>query len=137
MDQTVKVFKNISIFVCRPTLKELELKSALVLQFGHPLIMDGIRPMAPNFVNVGMMNCRSVPVFNSDSLFSIFIKTHCSDSRQQNLMNGMYLTISGLGGNFQIISRNLWMNLGMMESSLSPLDQFSKPPTWHQNIRKF
>ena len=42
----------------RPTLKELEKKTALALQFGHPLIMDGVRPMAPNYINVGMMNCR-------------------------------------------------------------------------------
>ena len=42
----------------RPSLKTLEKQTGLALQFGHPLIMDGLRPMAPNYVNVGMMNCR-------------------------------------------------------------------------------
>lgn len=42
----------------RPSLKTLEKQTGLALQFGHPLIMDGLRPVAPNYVNVGMMNCR-------------------------------------------------------------------------------
>ena len=42
----------------RPSLSDLEKKTALALQFGHPLIMDGLRPVAPNFINVGMMNCK-------------------------------------------------------------------------------
>ena len=42
----------------RPSLKTLEKQTSLALQFGHPLIMDGLRPMVPNYVQVGMMNCR-------------------------------------------------------------------------------
>jgi len=36
----------------------LEKEAGLFLQFSHPLIMDGIRPTNPNYVSVGMMNCR-------------------------------------------------------------------------------
>jgi hypothetical protein len=42
----------------RPDLLELERSASLALHFGHPAIMDGLRPVAPNFVYVGMMNCR-------------------------------------------------------------------------------
>lgn len=42
----------------RPCLIELEKNTSLVLHIGHPLINDGLRPVAPNFQYVGMMNCR-------------------------------------------------------------------------------
>lgn len=42
----------------RPSLAELEKEAALAFQFGHPLIMDGLRPLSPNYVMIGMMNCR-------------------------------------------------------------------------------
>ena len=41
-----------------PPLLELEKDVALGLHFGHPLIMDGLRPTAPNYVYLGMMNCK-------------------------------------------------------------------------------
>ncbi len=40
-----------------PDLIELERNASLSFSFGHPLIMDGWRPYAPNHVNLGMMNC--------------------------------------------------------------------------------
>ena len=42
----------------RPSLVELEYNASLALHFGHPLLMDGNRPVSPNFVTVGMMNCK-------------------------------------------------------------------------------
>ncbi len=42
----------------RPSLLELEKNASLALHFGHPLILDGMRPVLPNYVYVGMMNCR-------------------------------------------------------------------------------
>ena len=42
----------------RPPLLELEKNASLALQFGHPLILDGLRAIAPNYIYVGMMNCR-------------------------------------------------------------------------------
>ena len=42
----------------RPSLKQLELNASLTLIYGHPLLMDGLRPTSPNNVFVGMMNCR-------------------------------------------------------------------------------
>eukprot|EP00095_Tigriopus_kingsejongensis_P001001 snap_masked-scaffold1486_size38793-processed-gene-0.3 protein:Tk01001 transcript:snap_masked-scaffold1486_size38793-processed-gene-0.3-mRNA-1 annotation:"udp-glucuronosyltransferase 2c1-like" len=42
----------------RPALLDLERNASLALHFGHPLIMDGNRPYAPNFISIGMMNCR-------------------------------------------------------------------------------
>ena len=41
-----------------PDLSELEKKASLSMSFGHPLIMDGWRPVAPNHVFLGMMNCK-------------------------------------------------------------------------------
>ena len=42
----------------RPSISELEKESGLALQFGNPLIMDGMRPVSPNYVMIGMMNCK-------------------------------------------------------------------------------
>ena len=42
----------------RPSLSELEKETGLALQFGSPLIMDGMRPVSPNYVMIGMMNCK-------------------------------------------------------------------------------
>ena len=42
----------------RPDLLELEQNVSAVFQFGHPFILDGWTPMVPNFVQLGMMNCR-------------------------------------------------------------------------------
>ncbi|TRY78677.1 hypothetical protein TCAL_13198 [Tigriopus californicus] len=44
--------------VKRPSLLDIERNASLALTFGHPLIMDGNRPYAPNFISLGMMNCR-------------------------------------------------------------------------------
>jgi len=53
----------------RPTILELEKNAALGFSFGHPLIMDGLRPISPNFISIGMMNCRD-PEPIADSLKS-------------------------------------------------------------------
>ena len=42
----------------RRPLLDLERNVSLVLHYGHPMIMDGLRPVAPNFQYIGMMNCR-------------------------------------------------------------------------------
>lgn len=49
----------------RPDLIELERNTSLAIGFGHPLLMDGWRPMAPNFVHVGMMNCKPANMFQT------------------------------------------------------------------------
>ena len=41
----------------RPSLKELMNRAALGLQYGHPLIADGARPLPPSHVLIGMMGC--------------------------------------------------------------------------------
>ena len=41
-----------------PDLLAIERNASLGLHFGHPLLMDGNRPVSPNFVTVGMMNCK-------------------------------------------------------------------------------
>jgi len=40
------------------SIKELESKASLVLAQGTPLIMSGLRPIPPNMVYCGMMQCR-------------------------------------------------------------------------------
>lgn len=42
----------------RRPLWELEKEVSLGLHHGHPLIMDGLRPVMPNFQFVGMLSCR-------------------------------------------------------------------------------
>ncbi len=42
----------------RPSLLELEKSAGLAIEFGHPLILDGLRPTSPNYIQVGMMDCR-------------------------------------------------------------------------------
>jgi glucuronosyltransferase len=42
----------------RPSLIALEREAALAFQFGHHMLMDGMRPLSPNYIQIGMMNCR-------------------------------------------------------------------------------
>ena len=42
----------------RPSILKLEKEAGLALQFGNHFIMDGMRPISPNYVMIGMMNCR-------------------------------------------------------------------------------
>ena len=37
----------------RPNLLELERQAGLAFQFGHPLIMDGLRPTSSNYIMIG------------------------------------------------------------------------------------
>ena len=43
--------------VTRPSLLEIERNASVAFNFGHPLLIDGLRPVAPNYVHLGMMNC--------------------------------------------------------------------------------
>ena len=42
----------------RPSILDMERNASVAFAFGHPLILDGWRPTAPNYVDLGMMNCR-------------------------------------------------------------------------------
>ena len=42
----------------RPSILEMERNATVAFGFTHPLILDGWRPTAPNYVDLGMMNCR-------------------------------------------------------------------------------
>ena len=42
----------------RPHLLDLERNASAVFAFTHPFIADGWRPTNPNYVDLGMMNCR-------------------------------------------------------------------------------
>ncbi len=42
----------------RRSLLQMEKDVRLIIHYGHPLIMDGNRPVAPNYQYIGMMNCR-------------------------------------------------------------------------------
>ena len=43
----------------RVPLIELDRNTSLALHYGHPMIMDGMRPLSPNFQYIGMMNCKA------------------------------------------------------------------------------
>ena len=87
-----------------PDLTELERKASLSLSFGHPLIMDGWRPVAPNHINLGMMNCiepkeldpeDKIAKFLNDakdgvifvSFGSVFRASYMSDDRRRLFLN--------------------------------------------------
>ena len=42
----------------RPSLLDLEKGASLTLQYGHQFLGDGNRPVTPNHIYIGMMNCR-------------------------------------------------------------------------------
>ena len=42
----------------RPNLLDLERNASAAFAFTHPFIADGWRPTNPNYVDLGMMNCR-------------------------------------------------------------------------------
>ncbi len=50
----------------RPPLLELEKNASLALSFGHPFILDGNRPVSPNYIHLGMMNCRAAKPLPDD-----------------------------------------------------------------------
>jgi glucuronosyltransferase len=47
----------------RPSLLTLERNASLTIAFGHSFILDGWSPTAPNYIQIGMMNCRPVKGF--------------------------------------------------------------------------
>ena len=58
----------------RPGILEIERNTSLVLQFGHPLILDGWAPMVPNYIQLGMMNCRPGNPFPTGDVIGDFLK---------------------------------------------------------------
>ena len=58
----------------RPSILDIERNTSLVLQFGHPLILDGWAPMVPNYVQLGMMNCRPGNPFQAGDEIGDFLK---------------------------------------------------------------
>ncbi len=50
----------------RPSLLELEKNVSVAFHYGHPMIMDGHRPVMPNFQYLGMMNCRPAQALPKD-----------------------------------------------------------------------
>ncbi len=44
----------------RPSILELENKAAMSIDFGHPLILDGLRPKLPTYIHLGMAQCSYV-----------------------------------------------------------------------------
>ncbi len=42
----------------RMPLLDIERNTSFVFHYGHPMVMDGMRPISPNFQYIGMMNCK-------------------------------------------------------------------------------
>ena len=57
----------------RPSILEIEKNVSLVFQFGHPLILDGWAPMVPNYIQLGMMNCRLGKPFTPGDVIGDFL----------------------------------------------------------------
>ena len=58
-----EVFPNETNF---PNLLELEGKASLIMNAGNPFLADGLRPVMPNNLLVGMMNCKPKPLNGND-----------------------------------------------------------------------
>ncbi len=50
----------------RSPLLQMETNVSLGLHYGHPLLMDGMHPMSPNYQYIGMMNCRPAEALPKD-----------------------------------------------------------------------
>jgi glucuronosyltransferase len=87
-----------------PDLSELERKASLSISFGHPLILDGWRPVAPNHVYLGMMNCKEPKQLDPEDKIAKFLNnskegviyvsfgsvvraSHMSDDRRKMFLN--------------------------------------------------
>ena len=57
----------------RPCLLDLERNVSAVLAFTHPLIANGFRPTNPNYVDLGMMNCRTPVKIKDDPKLKTFL----------------------------------------------------------------
>ena len=49
-----------------PDLRELESRAAVIMNAGNPFLADGLRPVMPNNLLVGMMNCKPADSNKSD-----------------------------------------------------------------------
>ena len=58
-----------------PPLKDQESRAALGFHYGHPLILEGSRPMTSNTISVGMMNCRPVKPIAQNIELESFLNT--------------------------------------------------------------
>lgn len=56
-----------------PDLIELEKTASLSMSFGHPLLMDGWRPVAPNHIFLGMMNCKQTKQLDANDTIGKFL----------------------------------------------------------------
>ena len=52
------VFNYQKILPLSKSIEDIERKASLILSQGNPLLMNGMRPVTPNVVYVGMMQCR-------------------------------------------------------------------------------
>ena len=81
----------------RPPLLELEKNASLALQFGHPLILDGLRAIAPNYIYVGMMNCRPAEPLPKD------LRNFLDEAKE-----GVVYISFGWGNSTSFINCNMW-----------------------------
>lgn len=104
----------------RPSAEELEKNAVVALHYGHPLILDGLRPSAPNYVPIGMMLCREArPI--ADTKISNFMNSEKANRHGVILVSfGTVLKLSQVGSvHFQIfcfskldkIASKLWIQM--------------------------
>ena len=58
----------------RPSLLALEQNVSLALSFGHPMLLDGYEPTVPNYIHIGMMNCKPPKGFERGDKIGKFIE---------------------------------------------------------------
>ena len=58
----------------RPSLLEIERNVSVVFDFGNPFILSGWTPMAPNYVQLGLLNCRPGKDFAENDQIGNFLK---------------------------------------------------------------
>ena len=59
----------------RPSLLEIERNVSLVLDMGNPFVLSGWSPMAPNYVQLGLINCKLASDFIENEQIRNFLDT--------------------------------------------------------------
>ena len=74
-----------------PDLRELESRAALIMNAGNPFLADGLRPVMPNNLLVGMMNCKTTHLNKIDQKDNLLKKLQVGKNHLYISYNCLYI----------------------------------------------
>ena len=74
-----------------PDLRELESRAALIMNAGNPFLADGLRPVMPNNLLVGMMNCKTTHLNKIDQKDNLLKKLQVGKNHLYISFNCLYI----------------------------------------------